>query len=217
MASRQQLAINNLRGNANFVSCFPQLIRSTVTIAVFSLLVACASHPLGIGDEEWQQLTPAQRLHARETQFEHDRAAEQRRAAEAVAREAEARQQATELETRRWEARYGERVQCVLQPAEAWLNRKWREIEPMAFDLVSGSEQVLPLREGGGRYVRYNSRAYARFDGQQLTLCQYAAHESNRGRCLRLLGTFADYRHGIHRQVAAEHFLRGRLRCGLVP
>lgn len=194
-----------------------RFFRSTVALALFSLLAACSTHPLGMDDEEWRQLTPDKRLQAREKQLEHDRLAEQRRLAEAAARREEAQRQATELETRHREAHYGERLQCVLQPADAWLNRKWRAIEPLAFDLVAGSEQVLPLREAGRRTVRYSSRAHARFDGQQLTLCQYAQDQRHPGRCIRELGTFADYRRGIRREVVADQFLRGRLRCSLVP
>jgi len=125
--------------------------------------------------------------------------------------------QAAEREGWRHEARYGERLQCVLQPADAWLNRKWRAIEPLAFDLVVGSEQVLPLRETGRQTVRYSSQGHALFDGQQLTVCQYARDQRHPGRCLRELGTFADYRRGIRREVVADQFLRGRLRCSLVP
>lgn len=61
-------------------------LRSTAAIARFSLLTACSTHPMGMGDEEWQQLTPEQRLQAREKLLEHDRLTEQRRLAEAAAR-----------------------------------------------------------------------------------------------------------------------------------
>ena len=37
------------------------------------------------------------------------------------------------------------------------------------------------------------------------------------GSCLRLLGTFEDYRRGIEQTVAAPDFLRGHLRCTLAP
>lgn len=199
------------------VSRFGAFFRLVTALALFVLLAACSTHPLGMGDEEWQQLSPEQRLQAREKQLEFDRLAEQRRQVEAAARREEAQRQAAELETRRHEARYGERLQCVLQPAEAWLNRQWREIEPLAFDLVTGYEQVLPLRETGRRTVRYSSRAHARFDGQQLLLCQYAQDQRRSGICIRELGTFADYRRGIRRTVEADQFLRGQLRCSLVP
>jgi hypothetical protein len=192
-------------------------IRSMVAMFLFFWLAACSTYPLGMSEAEWLELTPEQRLQVREKQLEHDRLNEQRRLAEAAARREEARQQAAELETRRQQARYGERLQCVLQPAEAWLNRKWREIEPLAFDLLVGHEQALPLQDADRRGVRYSSRAFARFDGQQLMLCQQPHEPRQRGRCLRELGTFNDYRRGIQREVEVDQFLRGRLRCSLVP
>ena len=89
--------------------------------------------------------------------------------------------------------------------------------QPLAFDLVAGYEQPLQLQEVDRRGVRYSNRAFARFDGQQLTLCQQPQGKAYTGRCVRELGTFADYRRGIQREVEADQFLRGRLRCSLVP
>lgn len=99
------------------VSRFGAFFRLGAALALFVLLTACSMHPLGMGDEEWQQLSPKQRLQALENQLEFDRLAEQRRS----------------------------------------------------------------------------------------------------GICVRELGTFSDYRRGIRRTVVADEFLRGQLRCSLVP
>lgn len=193
------------------------LLRWAAALLCCAVLTGCSSYPLGMAEAEWLRLTPEQQLQAREKQLEHDRLAEQRRKAEADARQLEAQRQTAELQARRQDARYGERLQCVLQPAQAWLNRQWRPVEPLALDLVAGYEQALVLQEADRRTVRYSGRAFARFDGQQLTLCQQPQVQRHPGRCVRELGTFADYRRGIHREVEADQFLRGRLRCSLVP
>ncbi|WP_409524011.1 hypothetical protein [Nitrincola sp. MINF-07-Sa-05] len=161
-------------------------------------------------------MSSEQQLQARQQQAERDKAADVRRSAEAAARQAEAARQAAEMEVKRSNAAYGERLQCVLQPAEAWLNRKWRAIEPQALDLVSGMELPLVLRQPSKGGVRYSSKAYARFNGQELTLCQYSESQSATGRCVRILGNSADYRRGIRQNFQVEQFLRGHLRCELV-
>ena len=203
--------------DATHAGHWSRLFGAITLLCLLCLLCACSTHPLGMDDEEWQQLSPEQRLQAREKQSELDRLAEQRRVAEAAARRDEAQRQMVELDVRRREARYGERLQCVLQPAQAWFNREWRPVEPLALDLVVGHEQMLTLRETERRTLHYSSRVHARFDGQQLTLCQHAHDQRNPGICVRELGTMVDYQRGVRRTVLADQFLRGQLRCNLVP
>ena len=181
-------------------------------------LAACTSNPLGMSDQEWAALTPEQRLQVRQKQLEYAQALEQRQAAALAERQAQARQRAAELELRRQQARYGERVQCVLAPAQGWFNQQWRDIEPLALDLLTGSEQVVTVRQMQVHAPRYSARAYARFDGQQVSLCLRSESESSpNNRCVRFLGTFADYRHGIAQPVHSHQYVRGQMRCSLVP
>lgn len=190
-----------------------------ISMLIFFVLVGCtASHPLGIPDTQWQDMNTEQRLQAQQKQAELDRAAEQQRAADARAREAEAIRQTAELEARRRDARYGERVQCVFSDAEAHLGGKWRNVEPVAMDLVQGMEVAFNLVEPSGHTMRYRTVAYARFDGQTLSLCRDAGNDRrNPSACVRVLGTFADYRRGIDQRIDSERYLRGRLRCDLAP
>ncbi|MEN6585626.1 MAG: hypothetical protein ABFE02_06180 [Sulfuricella sp.] len=194
----------------------PYKLTSTIVLLA---LTACASrYPLGIPEEQWQAMSTAQRLQAQEKHAELKRAEAERQAAEARAREAEAERQRAELETRRREARYGERVQCVLSNAEAYLGGKWRSIEPVALDLVQGMEISFNLAEPSGRTVSYRTPAYAYFDGQSVGLCRDADDDRrNPSTCARVLGTFADYRRGFELRIDAQRFLRGRMRCDLVP
>lgn len=102
-----------------------------------------------MAEAERLRLTPDQRLQVREKLLEHDRLAEQSR--EADAGQLEAQRQAAELQARRQNALYGERLQCVLQPAQAWLNCQWRPVEPLALDLMAGHEQALVLQKADRR------------------------------------------------------------------
>jgi len=185
----------------------------------FFVLAGCAaSYPLGIPESQWLAMSTEQRFQAQQKQAELDRATEEQRAADARAREAEAVKQAAKLEARRRDAKYGERVQCVFSDAEAHLGGKWRSIEPVALDLVNGMEVALSLVEPSGHKTRHRTMAYARFDGQTLSLCRDADHDRrNPSSCLRILGTFADYRRGIDQRINSERYLRGHLRCDLAP
>lgn len=188
------------------------------TLLLFALAGCAASYPLGIPESQWQTMSTEQRFQAQQKQAELDRAAAEQRAADARAREAEAVRQTAELDARRRDAKYGDRVQCVFSDAEAHLGGKWRSIEPVALDLVRGMEVALNLTEPSSHRVSYRTPAYARFDGQTLSLCRDADNDRrNQSACVRVLGTFADYRRGIDHHIDSANFLRGRLHCDLAP
>ncbi|AGX87740.1 hypothetical protein [Candidatus Symbiobacter mobilis] len=177
-------------------------------------LAACAPHhPLGIADDHWQALSNEQRLQAYGEQAAIDRAENERQAAEARASEAEALRKNAELAERRRVARDGERVQCVLGDAEASIGNRWRKIEPVALDLVLGLRVPLTLIEPADRSIRRRMAANATFDGQIVSLCPGDSADDDPGNCVRMLGTYGDYRRGIDQRIDSSHFLRGRLRC----
>lgn len=187
--------------------------------AVMFALAACGPrYPLGIDEALWQTMSAEDRIRAHEQQALLDRAAAERRAAEARAREAEAQHRQAVLAQARRDARYGERVQCVLADAEARLGGKWRRVEPVALDLVQGVPLPFDLTEPSGR-IRYRSPVHAKFDGQTVILCrgEVGRERSDDRDCARMLGTQADYRRGMEAYINAPNFLRGHLRCDLVP
>lgn len=195
------------------------LVKGLLLVTMIVAMTSCAPrYPLGIPEAEWHAMTAEQRLQAHEKQAELQQAAAERRAAEARAREEEAARQQAELIALRRQARYGERLQCVLEPVEARLFRSWRQVEPVALDVVVGAEQPFSLREPADRSTRRSSTGYATFDGQVLTICRDSqSNNPSLRHCLRLLGTFEDFRRGISQTVEAPDFLRGRLRCNLAP
>ncbi len=181
-------------------------------------LTGCfATYPLNLSEEEWEALSPEERLAAREKQAELDRAAAERRTAEAQAREAEAARQLAELEVRRREAGYGERLQCVMEQGELRSGSRWRAVEPFAVDVVEGMDVPFDYREQDRGRHRSND-GNAQFDGTTLTLCaERWASRPDSDYCVRVLGTFEDYRRGLRTSVDSERFLRGDIRCQLAP
>ena len=188
-------------------------------ILTFALLAGCGSrYPLDIPEAQWEAMTPQEQLEARQEQAKLDRAAEERRTTEARAREAQAKKWLKDLEASREDARYGERLQCVLSPAQAYIGRSWREIEPLALDVVKGMVLKLDLKEADDGVFRYSTEAYAGFDGQTLSICPEEDYvQKNDPKCARVLATFEQYRKGVETTIKASDFLRGKIVCDLVP
>jgi hypothetical protein len=156
-----------------------------------------------------------QRVAAQVRQAELDRAEAQAREAEARARIARETARLAELDRLRREARYGERVQCVLDQAEVHLGGKWYGVEPVALDLVKAVRVPFEVVERKLRNPYRTSGNEAFFDGQIVTLCPDVAAFGAPDACLRLVGTTSDYRVGLSRVVESHRFLRGQLRCKL--
>lgn len=157
------------------------------------------------------------RTEARLKQGQLARAEEQRREAEAAAQAAKARERTEELSKARREAEYGQRVQCVLRQAEGYFAGDWRSIESVTLDIVTGVEVEIELSQVDDGF-HYTDKGYASFDGQVAQICEHPADERRKAnRCARLLGTFKDFNSGVGDKVKGRRFLRGHLRCDLVP
>lgn len=73
--------------------CRSGLALALSCLALFLLLLGCATHPLGMSDEEWSQLTPEQRLEARKQDEQNRLERERLRQEERQRKEAEQREQ----------------------------------------------------------------------------------------------------------------------------
>ncbi len=182
-------------------------------------LPACSpKYPLDIPENKWVTMTGQEQLRAREKQAELEKAEEKRRAAEAGARQAEAVKWLKDKEASREQARYGDRLQCVLTNAQAWFWDEWRSIEPVALDIVKGMVLKLELSQADEDGFHFSKKVYAGFDGQTLTLCpEKNLVRQNDPSCARVLGTFEQYAKGLQKKFQAKKFLRGRIRCDLAP
>lgn len=178
-----------------------------LALAAALFLTACAtSYPLGMAEDEWNRLTPAQQLDAREKQAVIDQAERERRAEAArVAAEQERRQQERYQERLR-NAAPGEVVQCVLQEAEGYFGGNWRAAEPTGFTLLQGFNQDVSI----ARQDRQNRRltAEARYDGAKVELCR-----PNRNECATLAATHNQLQRGVQVAVDLDRVVRGTLYC----
>jgi len=178
-------------------------------LASVLLLSACGPrYPLGIPEEQWTRMSVEQQNEARMQQAELDRARAEARRREAEARRAEAAARAAELEHARQTAAPGERVQCILQPAEIHYGGKWRPAEPLGLDLVAGMPIAFEMRTQASRYRTVEGEAV--FDGMEVRLCPRYGDE-----CARFLATSGELRRGVSRRVRAEDLLRGKMHCEL--
>ncbi len=194
-----------------FLSSF---INALLLLCFTAWLAGCGpSYPLGIAEQEWLQMSLEQRTQAYEKQAEFDHAARLKRIEQEQQRQQLLLQQQAQLEQQRQQSSYGERVQCVLDNAQVKLSGKWRDIEKLALDLPLNLPVAFTVHEDRDR-SRYSTNGNAFFDGQTVYLCRSMQLNSD---CARLIGTRNDFRRSLQQQVASRDFLRGRLRCDLVP
>ncbi len=194
-------------------------LKACIAIVILAVLCGCGPrHPLGIPDEQWQSMTLEQQIQARQQQAELDRAKAEQRAEEARARAVEAEARKAELERRRQDARYGERVQCILSDGQVKLRREWDRIHPAALDLVRGYEEEFNMEVASDRMRGFTSEGYALFDGQTVYICRMPYKDVYRqDDCVRITATMREFQRGVERYVNAPDFLRGRIRCDLPP
>lgn len=187
-----------------------------MVLLVIGVTACGARYPLNIPEEQWVLMSPQQQLDARSQQAALDKAAHERRVAEARAREAEALKEAAELDQRRRNAEYGERVQCILDPAEVYVRGRWEAARPVALDLVSGFADEMEAIDSRGHY---GQSFYASFDGQTVRVCRSANAVQRRsvGECAEMIATRQQYERGISRQIEQDRLIRGDLYCDLVP
>ncbi|MBP0048812.1 hypothetical protein H9C73_08675 [Marinobacterium sp. AK62] len=190
-------------------------MRWFVTFLLAMAVLGCTSYPLGLDEDSWRELSPQQKLEASQKQAELDQARDLRLAREAEARAEAAREEANRLMLLRQQAKYGERVQCVLEPISHHRSGEWRRLEPTALDLVSGVPVEVEFYEPG-RASRARE-AVARFDGQRVQICpgEYAARYRSEA-CIIAVGHYRDYHRGMRRQIDSEGFLKGQLDCSFV-
>lgn len=190
-----------------------------IVLGMLVLLLACGPrNPLGIPDDQWAMMTPEQQFEARSRQADLDQARDERRAEEARLRAAEAEAKKAELEAMRQNAPYGDRVQCVLEGGQAYLNRSWHPVSALGLDLVRGYEEAFSMEVASGRYSRMPIEGHALYDGQTITLCRFPREDTYRPEdCARLVGTRRELQRGLSANVTASEFIRGRLRCDLPP
>ena len=173
------------------------------------LLSACGPrYPLGIPEEQWMRMSVEQQNEARMQQAELDRVRAEARRREAEARRAEAAARAAELEHARRTAGPGERVQCILQPAEIHYGGKWRPAEPLGLDLVAGMPIAFAMHTRASHYRSIEGQAV--FDGMEVRLCPRYGDD-----CARFLATSGELRRGVTRRVRADDLLRGEMHCEL--
>lgn len=175
-------------------------------------LSGCAFHPLGINDEQWQNMSHTEKMQAYQEQSRLDEIRRKERA-EAARKEEEARiARQKALEERIRNARFGDIVQCVLEPASSYRKRQWQDAQPVVFELFKGQSepfrlQTLDGRDGAKFKASFNE------NGLAVTLCD---HYSDR-RCATLPATYREFKSGVRRSLKVKDTLKGILRCDYKP
>lgn len=177
-------------------------------------LTACVvqtPYPLNMTEEEWIYLGQESRTLAQEKDAELREAKSRQNYAEnragrawAAVKLAEEKRDVLELDIRRREARYGERVLCWLEDAEIYRAKKWRDLKTVTIDIVTNVDVPFELVEKKDSY--YTTERFAQFDGKRVKLCRTERS------CVEMAGSFTQYQQGLEGRIETSE-LRGQLRC----
>lgn len=168
------------------------------------LLQGCTSHPLGISDDEWQQLTPELQLQARIKQSELDEAARLRRQQQQAARAAE-EQRLVEL---RSNAPYGDVVQCTFRQTQArYANGEWHPAQPTSF-AIHRTEDDRRINLPRQSRPSMSTDVHVGFDGLNVKVCKWYDRD-----CATLAGTERTFRRGYTQAIAVNGLMEGQLFC----
>lgn len=127
---------------------FHTLISSVFVVLFLSILAGCISfHPLGMTDSEWNDLTPQQKMEAREKQAQLNKQKKQAKIDKETAAQAAS---AKRYET----ARYGDIITVVIKGGTMDINGKRREYEPIIFDIVRGESKPIDIIRKGKKHYK---------------------------------------------------------------
>lgn len=199
------------------------LARLTVVFLVALIAVGCTSHPLGISNSDWEQLSAGERLKAITEQARLDEAKAERKAAEKKRtqeiRAERRRQWAIEslkederqerLAATRHQAPYGNVIQCNLSNASAKFGKNWQAAQSVSFELQRGEEGV---DFSVARTDRSSQKVYAEasFDGLNVKVCRSYGRD-----CDTLAGSEQAYRRGKSKTINIKNTVKGKLHCSL--
>ncbi len=174
------------------------------------LLAGCTMYPLGIPEDQWQRMTPAQQQEARMEQARQDEAVRERHARRQLLLLEEQQRERSEREQRLRQAIPGDVLQCTLNDVQINLGKKkWRAANPVAVELLQGESLEVLLQRSDKNYQQRT--AWISFDRLSVSLC-----DGYRSDCAVLAATGRELQRGSQAMVHTG-IVRGRLKCQYPP
>ncbi len=184
------------------------LVRVSLLLVSISFITACANYPLGMTEDEWNQLSPQQQLDARERQARLDQAEQAQRAKAARHRAELERAEQQRYQEMMANARPGDIVQCVLQDGEGYYGGSWRAAESVGFSLLRDYTQTVSIAEQG-RPTRSVATEMT-YNGANIRVCR-----PNNRDCVNLAATQNQLRSGVSKSIQVNRAIRGTLYCDM--
>jgi outer membrane murein-binding lipoprotein Lpp len=134
----------------------------SAAVVMVLLFCGCTQYPMGLSEEQWFELSPAQQADYQARQYQID---EQRRQQAEAARiqRAQMQAEAERMERERIDAlyanaQYGDVIIVSICGGVMKRNNDLVALEPVAFDLVRGETKEVEFRGPGDRYRSLTSR-----------------------------------------------------------
>ncbi|QIW09191.1 hypothetical protein [Francisella sp. LA112445] len=173
------------------------------------LITSCSTHPLGISDETWQNMTPEQQADAYQKQADID--------AKQHAQElAYQHQQQQEIANIKAHPEYGQYIQCVIRKGQyqAFINN-WNDIQAFSFDAIKGKTTTANLTyyQNNNKFFNENQQLYISFTGTQIKICKDQNAFSDD--CSVITATMPQYAKGARVKITSG-IIKGTARCDMV-
>lgn len=185
-------------------------MKKILLLILCSLLIAsCSTHPLGISDETWKNMTPEQQAQAYQKQA--DITAKQQ--AQELAYQ---QQQQQEIANIKANPAYGQYIQCVIRKGkyQAFIN-DWNDIQAFSFNAIQGKTTTANLTyyQNNNKFFNENQELYISLEGTQIKICKDQNAFSND--CSVITATMPQYRRGARVKITSG-IIEGTARCDMV-
>lgn len=197
----------------------PQTLRGAVLAAVLAV-TGCSANPLGIDDEEWAQMTPAQQALATQKERELE-SVRMTSSPDMVFLPAPTRYAMDEgrrlrVEERRRRDRFGDTLICHLEDLAAAFNGRWSVAYPVQVPVVRGEFLAVPLTETASEEREAVWLDYSD-SGNTLRLCSGVSDRGDLTGCATMVAGYRDLIEGMQWQVMLPGVMEATVVCAFKP
>lgn len=170
------------------------------------LLASCTSHPLGISDAQWAEMSLDQQIEARQQQALLDEKAQQRRHEQQLLQQQQAKEKQDKKDALRRQTQVGDLLECYFDEVELKLGNKWQAGLSQSVELIRHDVEMLHLTP---KQSSYQTMALeVSFDGLNIRACSTAY----RNDCDQLSATTQQLYKGIAKRIRTKQ-LKSKLFC----
>lgn len=189
-------------------------------LGMAAVVAACSANPLGIEDEEWAQMSPAQQALATEKERELAAARVDNPSGLLVipspVGHAMDEGRRLRVEERRRRDRFGDTLTCHFEDIAASFGTRWSVAYPLQASIVRGEFLALPLTETASEEREAVWMDYSD-SGNTLRLCSGVSDRGHFLGCATMVAGYRDLVEGMQWQVTLPDVMEATVVCAFKP